>query len=110
MNLDISGIPGDTGSSEENVESKILAEAKKRGIQLSSDIDKCHRKGKRKDNFNRKVIVKFTNLKARQRVYNARKEMSHGIFVQENLTPLRENLSFQARQLLKRDKLNLINN
>jgi hypothetical protein len=105
MNLDISGIPGDTGSSEENVESKILAEAKKRGIQLSSsDIDKCHRKGKPKDNYNRKVIVKFTNSKARQRVYNARKEMSHGIFVQENLTPLRENLSFQARQL-KRDKL-----
>jgi hypothetical protein len=51
------------------------------------------------DNFNRKVIVKFTNSKARQSVYSARKRLGDGIFVQENLTPYREYLGYEARKL-----------
>jgi hypothetical protein len=104
MNLDIAGIPGDTGKADEDIETKILQEANRIGIDVkSSDIDKCHRKGKPIDSYNRRVIIKFTNSKARQRMYAARKEMAAGIFVQENLTPHRESLAYYARQL-KREK------
>jgi hypothetical protein len=100
MCLDISGIPGDSGKPDENVEKKLLDQAKKVGLALNeSDIDKCHCKGKPVDNFNRKVIVKFTNSKARQRVYSARKRLGDGIFVQENLTPYCEYLGYEARKL-----------
>ena len=100
MCLDISGIPGDNGKPDEDVERKILDQAKKVGISLdTSDIDKCHRKGKPVDNKDCKIIVKFTNSKARQRIYNARKRLGDGIFVQENLTPFREYLGYEARKL-----------
>jgi hypothetical protein len=105
MCLDISGIPDDPGTSSENVELKFLNIAKVAKIELSStDIDRIHRKGKPKEGENRKVIVKFTNSKARDRVYSGRKQLSAGIFVQENLTNFRERLSFEARQLV-REKL-----
>lgn len=102
MCLDISGIPGDTADPREDVEAKILEYTRKHNIPLtSSDIDKCHRKGRPKVNINRKVIIKFTNSKARQCVYEARKRMGDGIFVQENLTRLREHIGFEARQLVR---------
>lgn len=105
MCLDISGIQGDTGSNTEDIESKILAEAKAKKIDIcSADIDRCHRKGQPKASVNRKVIIKFTNSKARQRLYEGRKSLSSGIYVQENLTPYREFLSFEARKL-KREGL-----
>ena len=68
------------------------------------DIDKCHRKGKPKFNVNRKVIIKFTNSKARDNVYKARKSLTDGLFVQDNLTPYREFLGWEARKL-KRETL-----
>ena len=105
MCLDISNLPGDTGNYDEPVESKILEFAKKSKIALkSSDIDKCHRKGKPKMNENRKVIIKFTNSKARDNLYKSRKGLTDGLFVQENLTPHREYLGYEARQL-KRENL-----
>ena len=106
MCLDVSGITGDTGHYSENVEDKILNHAKKCKIPLqSSDIDRCHRKGRPKPHVNRKVIVKFTNSKARQRFYQARKDLGAGIFAQKNLTPLREKLSYEARQLKRSGSL-----
>lgn len=104
MNLDVTGIPGDTGATEENVEQKILDLARKCNVDISSqDIDRCHRKGKYKQQ-NRRVIIKFTNSRARRRFYEARKRLGQGIYVQDNLTPFREKLSYEARQL-KRNKL-----
>lgn len=105
MCLDVSGIQGDEGKADENVEAKLLKLVNKAGLGLKhSDIDKCHRKGKPADNYNRKIIVKFTNSKARDRVYNARKNLGDGLFIQENLTPYREYLGYEARQL-KRDDI-----
>ena len=51
------------------------------------------------------VNIKFTNSKARQNLYSARKELGASIYVQENLTNFRESLSYEARQLVKSKKL-----
>jgi hypothetical protein len=108
--LDISGIPGDTNDPNENVTGKILSHFKNwkssEGTTLEidpSDILVSHRKGKFKEGFsvNRKCIVKFSNHAACQRVYNARKDLGSGIFVQQNITPYREKLSYEARQLIR---------
>ena len=105
MCLDISNLPGDSGSYDEPVENKILAFADKAKIPLkASDIDRCHRKGKPKLNVNRKIIIKFTNSKARDNVYKAMKSLPDGLFVQDNLTPYRESLGYEARKL-KRENL-----
>ena len=102
MCLELSGITGDTNDNSDNVQTKVLDTFKKAGLTLSSaDIDRCHRLGKPKANTDRKVIVKFTNSSARQNVYAARKSLGHGIYVQENLTRLRQQLSYVARQLVR---------
>jgi hypothetical protein len=113
MCLDVTGIQGDTGEASENVESKLLDKISKvklpNGQKLnitSKDIDRCHRKGKFQDGKgNRKVIVKFTNSKARQALYENRKLLGAGIFVQENITKFREQLAFEARELVRSKKL-----
>jgi hypothetical protein len=58
MCLDISGIPGDTGDTNENIRKKILDHVNtvklKNGDSLnisSAEIDRCHRKGKFKNNI-----------------------------------------------------------
>ena len=111
MCLDISGISGDKGDFSENVEEKVLNLFSKTklsdGTQLpitGSDIDRCHRKGKYKGS-NRKVIIKFTNSKARQSLYSARKQLGKTIFVQENITNFREGISYEARKLVRSNKL-----
>lgn len=106
MCLDISNIPGDTGNPNEDVETIILEHANRCNIALKpEDIDKCHRKGKYKGSGNRKVIVRFTNSKARQRVYEGRRTIGDGIFVQENLTRRRDQLAYEARQLVRTKSL-----
>jgi DNA repair exonuclease SbcCD ATPase subunit len=108
MMLDISGIPGDTGDAYENVERKILEYANKIDLNLNeNDIDKVHRLGKWRSDVkvNRRVIVKFTNSKARQRLYNARKSLSSGIFEQDSLTRRREQIGYEARKLKREGKL-----
>ena len=108
MNLDITGIQGDTGSPEEDVETKVINLARSRDIPLqSSDIDKCHRKGRYNPNKsgNRRVIVKFTNSKARELMFKSRKMFKKGIFIKDNLTPFRESLAYEARQLKREGKV-----
>ena len=102
MCLDISGIKGDTKHSSEDVEAKVIDIAQKIGLDLSPrDIDRCHRLGKPRHGKDRKSIVKFTNSKARERVYRARKTLGEGIYVQDNLTIFREKLSYEARELVR---------
>lgn len=104
--LEISGLPDDTGDAKENVEQKLLDKARKLNLQLNScDIDRIHRLGPKSSGKNRRVIVKFTNSKARQRVFNTRKFFGKGLFVQDSLTPFRSQLSFEARALKRDHKL-----
>lgn len=102
MCVEISNIPGDTGSYNEKVEEKVLSLAQRIKLDLSAaDIDRCHRLGRRQLESNRRIIVKFTNSKARQRVYDARKSLGDGIYVQDHLTKLRGQLAYEARQLVR---------
>jgi competence CoiA-like predicted nuclease len=109
MMLDISNIPGDTGNHQEDVDDKIVKFANSQlDISLSAeDIDKAHRIGRFDKGLSRKrrIIVKFTNSKARQRVYNKRKSAPDGIFIQESLTQKREQLAYEARKLKRENKL-----
>lgn len=106
MCLNVTNIPGDTDDYTEQLESKIMSVSDKLNLGLSPhDIDKCHRLGKRKGESNRKVIIKFTNSRARDKLYRARKSIGDGIFVQENLTRFREQLAFEARQLVRSKKI-----
>lgn len=102
MCLDIFNIPGDSGDPKEDVEHHLLSLAAKVPLDITSaDIDRCHRRGRYTMSKNRRIIIKFTNSKARQRVWDARKQLGDGIFVGETLTPYRENLAYQARQLTR---------
>ena len=111
MCVDISGIKGDSGSPSEKVEEKflkLLENVKIDGDPVninSSDIDRIHRKGKYEPHKTRKVIVKFTNSKARQSLFQVKKQLGHGVYVQDNLTIQRECISYEARQLVKNKKL-----
>lgn len=104
MCLDVSGIPGDYGIVTEDVESKLLTAFNTNPdapLVCASDIDRCHRKGKFTTGVNRKCIVKFTNSKARDRVYSARKTFGPGVYVMENITRRREHLAYEARRLTR---------
>lgn len=110
MCLDIFNIPGDTGDNSEDVEQRLLSLASTVKLDhdqpldiTAADIDKCHRLGVYRVDTpkNRRIIIKFTNSKARQRLWNARKRLGDGIFVAENITRYRENLSYQARELTR---------
>ncbi|KAH3846977.1 hypothetical protein DPMN_089287 [Dreissena polymorpha] len=70
-------------------------------VMFNADIDRCHRVGSKKDGKQRKVIVKFTNSSARQRLYEARRNLKDGVFIKENLTKFREELAYEARQLVR---------
>jgi len=108
MMLDIAGIPGDTGDPNENLERKVLDYAKTINLDLQpSDIDKIHRRGKWRTDVMmlRRVIIKFTNSKARDRLFSMRRQMGDGIFVRESLTLYRETLAYEARKLKREGKL-----
>lgn len=106
FNLNITGIPGDNGDYNENVEQKILDYAKKANIDItSSDINNCHRLGKPRLQVTRRVIVQFTNTKAVRKVYDARKNFGNGVYIQESLTRAREQLAYEARKLKRENKL-----
>lgn len=103
--LRINGIIGDEGAPTENVESKLLSLAESHNIPVKpEDIDIAHRLGKPKPGYTRPVIVKFTNAKARQRVLAARKSLGD-VYVNEDLTQLRQSIHYHARKLVKDKKL-----
>ncbi|MES9883009.1 MAG: hypothetical protein ABW185_19250 [Sedimenticola sp.] len=103
--LRISGIVGDDGSPSENVEHKLLTLAATHKIPIKTeDIDIAHRLGKPSPGYNRPVIVKFGNSKARQSVLEARKSLG-SVYVNEDLTKYRQNLHYHARKLVRDKKL-----
>ncbi len=101
--LRINGILGDTGEFNENTDEKLLQMAEKANIPLlASDIDKSHRLGKPRPNasFNRTIIVKFSNSKARDRVIDARKSVG-SVYINEDLSRYRQNLAFEGRKMVR---------
>ena len=74
----------------------------------SRDLDRVHRVGPRSEpkSSNRKLLVKFANYQARDRVYRARRllrQKDRSIFIYEDLTKQRATLCWKAR-CAKREK------
>lgn len=103
--LRINGVLGDTGEHSEDTDAKLLQMAASANIPLlPADIDKSHRLGKPRVGLNRTVIVKFANSKSRDRVLNARKDVG-GIYINEDISRYRQDLSYEARKLVRAKKL-----
>lgn len=82
----------------------------KLGIDITpNDISVCHRLKKSPKMQHPAVIVRFTNLKAREALLNARKKLrdipGNRIFVNEHLTKVTSAMFAEARKLVKSKKL-----
>ena len=110
-------ISGFEETPNENTDDIVLSVAHHLNIQLDHrDIDRSHRVGKigQKDSSgqpkHRAILVKFATYNARHRLYSKRKELSESeelgnIFLNEDLTKTRPKLLFDARTLVRADKL-----
>ena len=109
--LRVAGIPETEG---ESVDEKVLEMATAVEADISiNDIDRSHRLGKLRRTSEqsakpRDIIIKFTSYRARQELLkNKSKLRSKGfnnVYVNENLTALRDNIFYEARKLA-RDRL-----
>ena len=117
----VSGIPE---SENEDTDDIILHLASDMGVPMSSsDIDRSHRVGKLEDTgristrkskkSSRDIIVKFSSYNARRRLFQIRKELRttenedfKKIFINEDLTKLRSEILFEARNLRRVNKPN----
>ena len=113
--LNVSGIP--EGGANEATDRLIIDTAKLAGVNLAPhDIDTSHRLGAARPGKPRTIIVRFASYKARQDVYNARRELrkprlvqdssvsaetAGKIFVSDNLTRTNQFVLYKARQLKK---------
>ena len=74
------------------------------------DIDSTYRLGKQREGKVRDVLVKFSSKKKRDLYYSRRKDTPKDVnnmkaFINEDLTPYRSKLFFDARCLVKRKRL-----
>ena len=111
-NLEITGISNEI--EDVDLEGKVIEILDKIEVNISSkDIEACHRIGKSKDN-SKKTIICFVNRKYAKKAPLNRKNLKHldktsiglsnsnNIFINENLTPMNNKLTFYCRKL-KRD-------
>jgi hypothetical protein len=97
-----------TEKQSENVTDIVIDIASKIGSNISkSDIDNCHRLGKKKSDSQktRDIIVKFTSYRAKSEFIKGRKKLKEkheNIFINEDLTKYRSDIAYEAR-LLKKD-------
>ena len=111
-NLRISGLPESQGDGEEAEEALMdrickLAEAVEVAVS-PGEISSCHRVGKRQTNVNaaskpRQVVVRFATKRKREAIYSARFKLKDkndyiGVFVNEDLTPLRYAVLMAAKK------------
>lgn len=107
--LRISGI---AERKDENTDNIIVKLAKDLGSDLSiSDIDRSHRVGRPSTSGRpRQIIVKLISYRARASLYDKRRVMKNApvfqnIFINEDLTPKRNQMLFEARQAVKRKEI-----
>ena len=110
-------ISGYHESPNENTDNIVMSIARELDVQLDDhDIDRSHRVGRLgQKNFNgqpkhRDIIVKFSTYNARHRFYSKRKNLHDidrfkGVFFNEDLTKSRSKLLFEARTLVRANKL-----
>ena len=114
-NLEITGIPDDVD--DQKLEEKVIEILDKIDVNVSSkDVEACHRIGKSK-NSSKTTIVRFVNRKHAKKALVNRKglknidktsiglEKSHGIFINENLTPNNKKIAFHCRELKRNGRI-----
>ena len=106
--LRLSGINETDG---ESVDNKVMEIANALGTDiLLEEIDRSHRLGKQKDSGRpRDIIIKFTSYRSRQKLFTYKKQLKasgcKGVFINEDLTFIRDKIFNQAREMFK-NKLN----
>ena len=92
------------GESCEDIVMETLSEM---GIKevTKSDIDRCHRVGKRSRDKERQILCKFKSYKPRSVVFSAKKSAPAGVFISEDLTAKKSNLLYKARILRREGKI-----
>lgn len=107
--LRVAGVPESPG---ENTDDIIIGLCKDMGTSVSlPEIDRTHRVGKPDPSGKkpRAIIVKFATYRARQTVYKKRttlRQCGHGgVFLNEDLTRARADLLYQARQLVRSNRI-----
>ncbi|XP_067660323.1 uncharacterized protein [Haliotis asinina] len=92
-------------SEDEDIQKATLDVFKKINKDISiSDIDRCHRVGKRVQGRSRQIIVKFVSYQDKDGVYTQRRKlraMMENVFVNEDLTHYSSKLFKMARDLRK---------
>ncbi len=77
----------------------------------SSDIKAIHRTGKKKETKCRDIIVQFADKKTKDTFQKEKKKLSscndsqRRVYINDDLTEYRQKLLYDARQLVKRQKL-----
>ena len=97
-----------TGISEqkhgEDIKELIIGLARDLKVDMcKADIDRCERVGKPRLGRKRKILVEFASMSARQDLFMKRRGLRKigtwdGVYINEELTPYREELSYHARR------------
>ncbi len=92
-----------------NIKSKLIKLVGARDI-TENDICCSTRMGKQKDGISRDLLVQFVSKEKRDEFYSMRKrtpknEQNKKVFINEDLTELRAKLFYDARRLVRRNKL-----
>ncbi len=107
-------ITGIAEEENENLTKKIMKLAKnKMGLKKmkESEISQIHRSGKKKASKTRDVVVQFEHMSTRDSFHGARKKLQsssgsdRAIYINDDLTEFRLKLLYDARMLVKRNKL-----
>ena len=116
--LTISGIPERDGESTDQL---IVDVAKAAGVTITTgDLDRSHRIGQTRQGRHRNIIVKLLSHNVRQRLYEARRDLSahrvpnhsvltrevlERVFIADLLTQKSQHLLYIGRQLKKKGKV-----
>ena len=107
--LRISGVKEHEGEETDKI---VIDLCNSIGVRLSeADIDRSHLIGRQIGSKPRQLIVKFTSYRMRRSVYKARSAMkttNNNVFINEDLTRVRNKLFYDARQLLKGKAVNSV--
>ena len=109
--LRIDGIPESGGENVYDVVLELFNEQLKTERKITrDDIDRAHRlSGKPSDGSCRTILVKFVSYQTRQLIFKAKKKLrviqDHRVYINEDLTQIRQELLYNARKLKRMNKI-----
>ena len=104
-NLRLTGLEENEEESEDALAERVCKVAREVGVDIQpTDISSCHRLGKKREGGrSRQAIVRFISRRKRDRLYDGRfrlkgKDGMRGVFINEDLTPLRFSVLMRAKE------------